>query len=72
MPKNSKRGHYKAKTSKNAIPFDRIRKLSKRSRIVPKKSQRWDPLVSPLILEALKHLRFSARIEPTISCFSEN
>ena len=35
-------------------PFDKIRKFSKKSRIVPKKTQRGDPLVSPVLLEALK------------------
>ena len=47
-------------------------KVFEKSRIVPKKTQRGDPLVSPVLLEALKNLWFSARIEPTISCFSEN
>ena len=36
------------------VPFDKIRKFSKKSRIVPKKTQRGDPLVSPVLLEALK------------------
>ena len=63
MPKNSKRGHsgsfnvfYKPKTSKKCkgVPFDKIRKFSKKGRIVPKKTQRGDPLVSPVLLEALK------------------
>ena len=58
MPKNLKRGH--------------IRKFSKKSRIVPKKTQRGDPLVSPVLLEALKNLWFSARIEPTISGLVED
>ena len=75
MPKNLKRGHlgslnvfYKPKTSKKCkgVPFDKIRKFSKKSRIVPKKTQRGDPLVSPVLLEALKNLWFSARIEPTL------
>ena len=60
MPKNLKRGHlgslnvfYKPKTSKKCkgVPFDKIRKLC---RIMPKKTQRGDPLVSPVLLEALK------------------
>ena len=76
MPKNLKRGHlgsfnvfYKPKTSKKCkgLPFDKIRKFSKKSRIVPKKTQGGDPLVSPVFLEALKNLWFSARIEPTLS-----
>ena len=81
MPKNSKRGHsgsfnvfYKPKTSKKCkgVPFDKIRKFSKKSRIVPKKTQRGDPLVSPVLLEALKNLWFSARIEPTLSGLVED
>ena len=35
--------------------------------MVPKKTQRGDNLVSPVLLEALKNLWFSARIEPTLS-----
>ena len=50
---------YKPKTSKKkckGLPFDRIRKFSKKSRIVPKKTQRGDPLVSPaVLLEAYKY-----------------
>ena len=42
------------------------------SRIVPKKTQRGDPLVSPVLLEALKNLWFSARIEPTLSGLVED
>ena len=43
---------YKPKTSKKCkgLPFDRVRKFSKKSRIVPKKTQRGDPLFSPAIL----------------------
>ena len=53
MPKNSKRGHsgsfnvfYKPKTSKKfkGVPFDKFRKFSRKSRTVPKKIQRGDPL----------------------------
>ena len=65
MPKNSKRGHSGSlnvftnrKLQKTALglPFDRIRKFSKKSRIVPKKTQRGDPLVSPaVLLEAEKY-----------------
>ena len=80
MPKNLKRGHlgsfnvfYKPKTSKKCkgVPFDKIRKFSK-SRIVPKTNQRGDTLVSPVLLEALKNLWFSARIEPTLSGLVED
>ena len=65
MPKNLKRGHlgslnvfYKLKTSKKykGAPFDKIRKFSKKSRIVPKKTQRGDTMVSPALLKALKTL----------------
>ena len=61
MPKNLKRGHlgsfnvfYKPKTSKKCkgVPFDEIRKFSKKSRIVPKQNPKGDPLVSPVLLEA--------------------
>ena len=81
MPKNSKRGHsgsfnvfYKPKTSKKCkeVPFDKFRKFSKKSRIVPKKTQRGDPLVSPVLLEASKNLWLSARIEPTLSGWVED
>ena len=34
------------------VTFDRIQKLSEKCRIVSKKPQRGDPLVSPLLLEA--------------------
>ena len=54
------------------VPFDKIRKFSKKSRIVPKKTQSGDPLVSPVLLEALKSLWFSARIEPTLSGWVED
>ena len=49
MPKNSKKRpfrlikrFYKPKTSKKmqGVPFDRIRKFSKKSRIVPKKTNK--------------------------------
>ena len=49
---------YKPKTSKKCkgVPFDRIRKVSKKSRIVPKKNEKKSnerkPLVSHLLLEA--------------------
>ena len=75
MPKNLKRGHlgslnvfYKPKTSKKCkgyplIKFENFRKKSHSA----EKTQRGDPLVSPVLLEALKNLLFSARIEPTLS-----
>ena len=56
------------------VPFDKIRKFSKKSRIVPgpEKTQRGEPLVSPVLLEALKHLWLSARIELTLSGLVED
>ena len=71
MSKNLKRVHlgsfnifYKPKTSKKCkgVPFDKNRKFSKKSRIMPKKTQKGDPLVSLVLLEALKNLWFSTRI----------
>ena len=58
MPKNSKGGHsgsLNVFTNQNfkkmqGVTLDRIRKFSKKSRIVPKKTQRGDPLVSPAVL----------------------
>ena len=76
-----KRGHlgsfnvfYKPKTPKKCkgVPFDKIRNFPKKSRIVPEKPQKGDPLVSPVLLEALKNLWFSARIEPTLSGLVED
>ena len=54
------------------VPFDKFQKFSKKSHIVPKKTQRGGPLVSPVLLEALKNLWFSARIEPTHSGWVED
>ena len=76
MPKNLKRGHlgsfnvfYKPKTSKKCkgVPFDKIRKFSKKKSHSGEENPKGDPLVSPVLLEALKNLWFSARIEPTLS-----
>ena len=50
------------------VPFNRIQKFSKKSRIVPK-NPKGDPLVYPLLIETLKNLWFSAKLEPTLSCF---
>ena len=81
MPKNSKRGHSGSlnvftnrKLQKNARGYPLIDSESfrKKSRIVPKKTQRGGPLVSPVLLEALKNLWFSARIEPTQSGWVED
>ena len=68
---------YKPKTSKKCkgLPFDRIRKFSKKSRIVPKKTKkikRKKTFGVASTLGSIKNLWFSARIEPTISGFSEN
>ena len=68
---------YKPKTSKNCkgLPFDRIRKFSKKSRIVPKKNEKIKPMYTfglASTFGSIKNLWFSARIEPTISGFSEN
>ena len=54
------------------VPFDKIQKFSKKCPIVSKNTQRGDPLVSPVLLEALKNLWFSARIEPTLSGLVED
>ena len=81
MPKNLKRGHlgsfnvfYKPKTSKKCkgVPFDKIQKFLRKVAYCRKKTQRGDPLVSPVLLEALKNLWFSARIEPTLSGLVED
>ena len=82
MPKNSKRGHSGSlnnftnrKLQKNArgYPLIESENFRKKSRIVPKKTQRGDPVVSPaVLLEALKNLWFSARIEPTLSGWVED
>ena len=59
MPKNSKRGHSgsinvftKRKLQKNAkgYPLIESENFRKKSRTVPKKTQRGDPLVSPAVL----------------------
>ena len=80
MPKNSKKAiqahstfSTNRKLQKNArgyplIKFENFRKKSHSAEKNPKR----DPLVSPVLLEALKNFWFSARIEPTIYCFSEN
>ena len=68
---------YKSKTSKKCkgLPFDRIRKFSKKSRIVPKKTKKFKRKKTfglASTFGSIKNLWFSARIEPTISGFSEN
>ena len=75
MPKNLKRDplcslnvFYKPTNSKisKGVPFDRVRNFSEKSRIVPKKTQKGDLLVYPILLETLKNLWFSARLEPYV------
>ena len=55
MPKNSKRGHsgsLNVFTNRKCkgLPFDRIRKFSKKKSHSAEKTQRGDPLVSPAVL----------------------
>ena len=78
MPKNSKRPFrlikrfYKPKTSEKSkgLPFDRIRKFSKKSRIVPKKNPKGGPFgLTCCTFGSIKILWFSARIEPPLSGF---
>ena len=78
MPKNPKRdplGSLNTFTNRKlritqGVPFDKIQKIAGKSRIVPKKTQRGDPLVSLLLLEALKNFWFSARL--ALFCFSKS
>ena len=56
-------------TKIQGVPFDRIQNFSEKNHIVPKKIRRGDPSVYYLLLEILKNSRFSARLEPTLSCF---
>ena len=61
------------KLQKNArgyplIKFENFRKKSHSA----EKNQRGDPLVSPVLLEAIKNVWFSARIEPTLSGLVED
>ena len=63
---------YKPKTSKNArgYPLIESENFRKKSRIVPKKTQRGDPLDSTCCtFGSIKILWFSARIEPPLSGF---
>ena len=54
------------------VPFDRIEKFSeKKCRIVPKKSAKRGPFGLPSTFGSIKNLWFSARLEPTLSCFSD-
>ena len=80
MPKTSKRGHLgslnvftnrKLKKCKR-VPFDRIRKFSKKKSHSAEKTHRGGGLWSRLYFWKHKKMWFSARIEPAISCFSEN
>ena len=74
MPKNSKRGHsgsfnvfYKPKTSKKCkgVPFDKIQKFSKKSRIVPKKNPKGGPFGLTCTFGSIK-------VEPTLSGLVED
>ena len=82
MPKNSKKGHsgsfnvfYKPKISKKnarGYPLINFKNFRKKSHSAEKNPKGGDPLVSPVLLEALKNLWFSARIEPTHSGWVED
>ena len=85
MPKNSKRGHSGSlnvltnrKLQKNArgYPLTESENFRKKSRIVPKKTEKIKQKKTFFGLAStfgsIKNLWFSARIEPTIYCFSEN
>ena len=50
------------------VPFEKFRKKSHSA----EKNPKGGPLVSPVLLEALKNLWFSARIEPTLSGWVED
>ena len=83
MPKNSKRGHSGSlnvfanrKRQKNARGYPLIESENfRKSRIVPKKTKkikRKKTFGLASTFGSIKNLWFSARIEPTISGFSEN
>ena len=84
MPKNSKRGHSGSlnvftnrKLQKNArgYPLIESKNFRKKSRIVPKKNQKnqtKENLWSRVYFWKHKKMWFSARIEPTISGFSDS
>ena len=65
---------YKPKTSKNCkgLPFDRVRKFSKKTSHSAEKIKRKKTFGLASTFGSIKNLWFSARIEPTISGFSEN
>ena len=75
MPKNSKRGHSGSfnvftNQKRKGLPFDRIRKFSKKRRIVPKKKPKGGPFgLTCCTFGSIKILWFSARIEPPLSGF---
>ena len=81
MPKNSKRAiqahstfstNRKLQKKSRGYPLINFENFRKKSHSAEKKTQRGDPLVSPVLLEALKNLWFSARIEPTLSGWVED
>ena len=51
------------------VPSDKIRKFSKKSRIVPEKNTKGGPFGLTCTFGSTKKLWFSARIEPTLSGF---
>ena len=64
----------KPKTSKKCkgVPFDRIRKFSKKMSRSAEKNQTKKTFGLASTFGSKIKLEFSARIEPTISCFAEN
>ena len=78
MPKNPKRGHLgplkvflQTENFKKmqGVPFDDIRKFSKKSRRVPKKPKGGPFGLTCCTFGSIKILWFSARIEPPLSGF---
>ena len=52
------------------VPFDRIQKFSEKCCRVPEKTAKGGPFGLPSTFGSMKKLWFSARLEPTLSCFS--
>ena len=52
--------------------FKKMQIFEKKTSHSAEKNPKGDPLVSPVLLEALKNLWFSARIEPTLSGLVED
>ena len=81
MPKNSKSPFRliqsflqteNFKKMQGGYPLKNFENFRKKSQGAEKKPKGGDPLVSPVLLEALKNLWFSARIEPTLSGWVED